>query len=189
MMKFKKISKVFDGNYITRFDIEYETENGAQKTYEIVSRSSELSGFDDLHDNKTEAVVMIVHDKTGEKLLLNREYRMAVGEWVYNFPAGLIDEGESISEAARRELYEETGLDLTAVSEVWKESYSAVGMSNEKSVVVLGTAEGDIRSSDSDMEEIFAGWYTKSEVQSLLKEHRFAARTQVYCALWSRNQA
>ena len=155
MMKFKKISKVFDGNYITRFDIEYETENGAQKTYEIVSRSSELSGFDDLHDNKTEAVVMIVHDKTGEKLLL----------------------------------YEETGLDLTAVSEVWKESYSAVGMSNEKSVVVLGTAEGDIRSSDSDMEEIFAGWYTKSEVQSLLKEHRFAARTQVYCALWSRNQA
>ena len=45
---------------------------------------------------------------TGERILLNYEYRLAVGEWVYNYPAGLIDDGETIAEAAVRELKEET---------------------------------------------------------------------------------
>lgn len=185
-MKFKKIQKVHRGEYITRYDIFYETENGRSKRYEMISRDPEITSFDDLRKSKTDAVVMIVHDETGEKLLLNREYRMAVGEWVYNFPAGLIDSGEDPSAAAERELREETGLRLERINEIWRESYSAVGFSNEKSVVVLGTAVGEIRPSDSDMEEINARWYSKAELRSMLSTEIFAARTQAYCELWCR---
>ena len=40
-------------------------------------------------------------------VLLQKEFRMATNNWVYNFPAGLIDEGETPEEAAIRELKEE----------------------------------------------------------------------------------
>ncbi len=185
-MQYRNIQKIHQGKYITRYDITYETENGNPKNYEIVSRNPNLHNENDLHDNKADAVVMIIHDKTGEKILLNYEYRMAVSEWIYNFPAGLMDEGETVAMSAERELREETGLQLVEITEEWQASYSAVGFSNEKTVVIVGTAEGTIQPSDSDMEEIVAHWYTKEEIRQLLRNKVFASRTQAYCAVWSR---
>lgn len=183
-MRFKGINKEYEGEYITYYRIGYETETGREKYYEMISRNPSLKTTADLQNGKADAVILILHDKSGEKLLLNCEYRMAVAEWVYNFPAGLIDEGESIAEAAKRELKEETGLDLTEITDIWNESYSAVGFSNEKGIVIVGIAAGDIGNSDSDFEEIKAGWFTKSEVRALLSNNKFAARTQAYCSLW-----
>ena len=130
-MKFKGVRKIHQGKFITRYDLEYETEDGNEKIYEMISRSPEIKSFDDLCSSRADAVVMIIHDENGEKLLLNREYRMATGQWIINFPAGLIDPGETADIAAQRELHEETGLRLLHIDEVWKESYSAIGFSNE----------------------------------------------------------
>jgi len=185
-MKFKFIEKILEGKFVTRYNIHYETENGCSKTYEMISRNSNIKSFDDLHNNHVDAVVMIIHDKAGEQILLSREYRMAVGEWVYNFPAGLIDAGEDAVSAAARELKEETGLHLDHIDDIWLECYSAVGFSNEKNIVITGQASGQIQPSDSDLEEIEAFWYTKAEIRALLKVARFAGRTQAYCALWSK---
>ena len=184
-MKFRNITKEYQGSYITYYNIGYETESGHEKIYEMISRDPEIKNHDDLNSKKAEAVVMIMHDSSKNRILLNYEYRMAVGECVFNFPAGLIDEGETVPEAAARELREETGLRLTEIKEIWNESYSAVGFSNEKSRVVVGTAEGTIQKSNSEAEEIKAAWYTKDEVRALLSEYPFAARTQTYCSLWS----
>ena len=111
---------------------------------------------------------------------------MAPGDWVFNFPAGLIDPGETPEVAAKRELMEETGLNLIKIEDIIGQSYSAVGFSNETNVCIVGIAEGTIRESDSTLEEIEAKWYTKAEVRELLKTERFAARTQAYCYLWSK---
>ena len=181
-MKFKEIIRREEGAFITRYDLCYETVHGQDKVYEMISRDKNLRDFSQLHDKKPDAVVLIMEDESGERILINKEYRMAVGEWVYNFPAGLIDPGETPEEAARRELSEETGLDILEIKDYIGESYSAVGFSNEK----LATIAGEIRKSDSDFEEIESGWYTREEVRDLLKRNRFAARTQAYCYLWSR---
>ena len=110
---------------------------------------------------------------------------MAVGGFVYNFPAGLIDPGENPVESGRRELKEETGLDLIEVLDVIPDSYSAVGFSNEKNQCIVGIAGGTFTPSTSTLEEIEAGWYTREEVRELLKTELFAARTQAYCYVWS----
>lgn len=89
-------------------------------------------------------------------------------------------------ESARRELKEETGLDLLTVNDILPLSYSAIGFANETNLCIVGVADGTFSKSSSTVEEIKAGWYTKDEVKKLLKTELFAARTQSYCYLWSK---
>ena len=185
-MEFQRLEKIDEGHFITRYDLTYRLKDGSEKVYEMISRDRDISDFASLHDRGPDAVVLIIHSTDGNRILLNREFRLAPGEWVYNFPAGLIDPGETPDIAAERELREETGLQLTKITDHIGESYSAVGFSNEKNVCVVGVAEGVIRESDSEVEEIEAGWYTKDEIRELLRTARFAARTQAYCYLWSK---
>ena len=185
-MKYKGIQKKEEGKFITRYDITYETVDGIEKVYEIISRNKNLSNYEDLHNGIPDAVVIIATDQNDEKILLNKEFRMAVGDWVYNFPAGLIDPGENPKDSAVRELWEETGLELYEIDDMIGISYSAVGFSNETNVCIVGKARGEIRPSTSTVEEIEAGWYSKAEIRELLKTQCFAARTQAYCYVWSR---
>jgi ADP-ribose pyrophosphatase len=83
---------------------------------------------------------------------------------------------------------EETGLELYQIDDFINTSYSAVGFSNETNVCVVGRARGEFKPSTSTVEEIEAGWYTKAEVKELLKTEKFAARTQAFCYLWSKNK-
>lgn len=185
-MKLIGLEKKLAGRFIHRYDISYRTESGNTKIYEMISRNPSMETAEDLHKENPDAVVLIIHSEDGEKLLLNREYRLAIGEWVINFPAGLVDAGETPRQCAKRELKEETGLDLIQITDILPLSYSAVGFSNETNVCVMGTAAGEFAKSSSDVEEIEAAWYTKEEVRDLLQKEKFAARTQAYCYLWSK---
>jgi ADP-ribose pyrophosphatase len=65
------------------------------------------------------------------RLVMVKEFRVPVGDYVFAFPAGLIDQGESIEDAARRELLEETGLELVVVHRVTQPLYSSSGLTDE----------------------------------------------------------
>lgn len=184
-MKFLGLNKVHQGRFITRYDVQYETADGKIKNYEMVSRNPDMKTKEDLESHSSEAVVLIIHDKDNSKILLSKEYRMAVGGVAINFPAGLIDPGESVEVAAKRELWEETGLNLVEIKEILPMSYSGVGITNERTNVIIGVAEGEFAPSTSTEEEIEANWYTKEELKELLKGENFAARTQGYCYLWA----
>lgn len=191
-MKFISIKKILDSRFISRYDVLYETKIGTTKNYEMISRSKDITTLEKLQNipesqYSADAVVIIMHDLSGDKVLLNKEYRMAIGGFVYNFPAGLIDQGEEARVSATRELKEETGLDLVEITDVWPMSYSAVGLSNETSIVVIGKASGNFSQSTSADEEIEAGWFSKAEVKELLATENFAARTQAYLQMWIKN--
>ena len=184
-MKYQGIRKIHEGRFITRYDVDYITAEGQPKTYEIISRNRNIQTLEDLQNRKADSVVMILTDEAGERILVSREYRMAMAQWIYNFPAGLIDPGETPEEAAKRELREETGLQLVRINDVLDNSYSAIGFSNERNICVFGTAAGAFRRSSSAVEEIIPGWYTKEEMKALLRTASFAARTQAYCYAWA----
>ncbi len=187
-MKFESIKKVSGGKFIHRYDITYEAEDGSKKVYEMISRNPDIRTHGQLLRKEPDSVVLIMHDATGEKVLLSREFRLATGTWVYNFPAGLIDEGETPDESAKRELWEETGLTLREIKGHIPLSYSAIGFSNETNICVIGIAEGQFQKSTSVLEEIEPGWFTREEVRGLLEKFPFAARTQAYCYLWSQEK-
>ena len=185
-MKYIGMEKKEEGKFITRYDVTYETSDCKEKVYEMISRNKNMTTREELADHPADSVVLMIHNEAGDKILLNKEFRMACGAFVYNVPAGLIDPGEDFRESAIRELKEETGLDLIRIEDVLGESFSAIGFSNEKNICIVGTAKGEFAPSTSTAEEIEAGWFTKAEVRELLKKEYFAARTQSYCYLWSK---
>lgn len=185
-MELKSIDKIHEGKYIFRYNLKYQLTDGNEKVYEMISRDKNIQTEADLKEHPVDAVVIIMENESRDKILINKEFRLATGRFVYNFPAGLIDPGENPQEAARRELKEETGLDILKIEDVIGESYSAVGFSNEKNLCVVGVAGGELSESCFAVEEITPGWYTKEEVRRLLKTEPFAARTQAYCYVWSR---
>ena len=41
-MKYQRIQKILEGQFITRYDVEYITAEGRPKTYEIISRNKNI---------------------------------------------------------------------------------------------------------------------------------------------------
>lgn len=183
-MKLEGIRKLESGEFITRYDLDYETVDGKPKVYEMISRDPDMKTEEDLLNDDVAAVVLILTDESGERLLLNREFRMATGRKVFNFPAGLIEPGEEPEKAAARELMEETGLTLVSGKMLAMPSYSSIGFSNERNYYIMGKCRGEIRPSDSVFEEIDAGFYLKEDLRRLLETEYFSNAPRLFCYLW-----
>jgi ADP-ribose pyrophosphatase len=85
---------------------------------------------------KPDAVVIAAYHVDRAQMVVTREYRVTLGDFEYGFPAGLVDEGESVQEAARRELMEETGLDTVRFLKQSPPLYSTAGITDESMVMV-----------------------------------------------------
>lgn len=76
------------------------------------------------------AVLLIPWRRPSNTLILIRQYRPPAEAEVLEFPAGLIDEGETPEEAAHRELLEETGYHGT-ILQVLPPAYNSPGLTSE----------------------------------------------------------
>jgi len=101
-------------------EVDFMDRHGATKTWSFAQRPGE-----------TRAVAIIAEtDEAEPRIVLVKEFRPPVGRAVLAFPAGLVDEGESVETAALRELREETGWsgELLSVSPA---CYSSPGLTDE----------------------------------------------------------
>ena len=174
-MKSIRLEKVKDGKYLKNYEITYLNKAGKEKKYEIVSRK-ELKDVSDIGRAPSGISIVAFHDG---KLLLLREFRMSVNRTIFNLCAGMIEEGESIEECIRRELYEETGLSVKKIRTILPPSYAAVGISDTKTYIAIVDAEGEFSDHTSDNEMIQAQFYSKEEVQKLLETEEFSSRSQI----------
>jgi len=71
------------------------------------------------------------------RLVMIREFRVPVGDYTYGLPAGLIEGDEPIEEAVRREVAEETGLEVAAFQRITQGLYSTAGLSDENAAMAF----------------------------------------------------
>ncbi len=93
-MKTLSSEKVFSGKIIQVYKDQVLLENGIRTEREVVR-------------HRDAAAVVAINDRN--EILMVRQYRYAIAQEQLEIPAGLLDEGETPLEAARRELLEETG--------------------------------------------------------------------------------
>ena len=184
-MKLIDINKIHQGKYLTYYIAHFEMSNGGIKEYEFVSRDPNLN-IDNFGHNKCAGVGMVTFNKDKSLILLQREFRPATNHWVYNFPAGLIDKGETAVQAAIREVKEETGLEVIKVEAELPPSYASQGTSDELMQIVICLVDGEISNSSFVEEEINARWYTKEEIKQLVDSGALmSVRTQMFLYQWS----
>lgn len=81
-----------------------------------------------------------VADGTAEpRLVATREWRVPIWDYEWGVPAGLVEDGEPVAEAARRELLEETGYELVEIQKISPLNFSSTGMTDEAVVMVFCT--------------------------------------------------
>jgi 8-oxo-dGTP pyrophosphatase MutT (NUDIX family) len=95
-LKIIKKYKVYNGQYSNFFITEFEDKHGKLHKWEFLERS-----------NNTKAVVINAYHK--DKIILVKQFRYPINMYSIEFPAGLIDDGETPESTAVRELLEETG--------------------------------------------------------------------------------
>jgi ADP-ribose pyrophosphatase len=118
-------------------------------------------------------VVMLVHDCGNDLYLVEREYRIGCDAFAYGLPAGLIDSGEDVEQAALRELREETGVVPAGEHGITVDQvgsyYSSEGMTDELAhIMVLHLHEWDAapRHFDGD-EHVESAWVTWKQLQGI----------------------
>lgn len=114
---------------------------------------------------------VIIAAITNDKLVITKEFRVPIGGYEWALPAGLIDENESVETTARRELKEETNLDLTKIIQVTPFMSNSAGLTNEVVSIVFCYAQGVVNQLGNEQsEEIETFLMDKNEVLSLMND-------------------
>ena len=170
------VEKKTDNRFLNMYDLQYENKVGGQGIYHIASRGASIEELKlKTHKNKPDGVIIYaLYGPKRDKVVMVRQYRFSVDDYVYEFPAGLVDAGETYSQAGARELKEETGLDFTPVKadEMYsKPLFTTIGMTDESCATVYGYASGKISKEgledNEDLEVVIAD---RKEVRRILKE-------------------
>lgn len=169
-MKIKNVEKITDQKHLNLFEIQYKDRENCDKQWVFASRSIQSNPIEPGHQHPDAVVIMPYHTHTA-KLVLIKEFRVVLGGYQYGFPAGLLDKGESVEEAGKRELYEETGLTLTRVIKKSPAVFSSSGMTDESICLLHVECEGDPSNRFNEAsEDIEVVMVSREEACSLLND-------------------
>lgn len=176
-MKLNEVVELFTSKYLSMYKLKLTNKKGNPKDYFIVSRRDKehltcLSEKKDYCDG-----VMILPITKDNKIIMVKQYRPAINDYIYELPAGIVDPGETIEEAAKRELYEETGLKCISYEMVLKPSYSSVGITDETTAVVKMIVEGEVSTENlEDDEELEVLEISLEEAKEFVKNNNVSMK-------------
>ena len=163
-----RVKKLTDFRFVNLFSARYTDRKSNEKEWIFASRSA---GDNPLEQRKStpDAVVIVPFHEQEQKLLLIKEYRVPLGGFQYGFPAGLVDSGESVEAAGRRELFEETGLTVDRIVRISPRVFSTSGLTDESVSMMFVHCSGEPTSRHNESsEEIEPVWFSKEDAAAVL---------------------
>lgn len=178
MSSIGNIEKKAGSRFLSYYELEAIHRDGSISPYYVASRNPNPQTLKAVtHENKPDGVV--IYGIHGDKVVLIRQYRYPIGDYIYEFPAGLVEPGEDMEQAAIRELYEETGLRLTPIpaGSYGRPFFTTVGMTDESCGTVFGRCEGEPTSIHQEAtEEIQVVLADREECRRILREENVAVQ-------------
>ena len=191
MIKIKGSKKLTDEKWLNLFDVRYITGAGPEKSWQMASRQNEPKCITGSYQ-RPDAVVIVPFHTAKNKMVIIREFRVPLDDYEYGFPAGLVDNGESVEQAVRRELMEETGLTVSRFIKVSPPVYSSAGMTDESVAMVYVECEGEpSNSANTDSELIEIQLISPDEALDLLSDStlKFDAKAWLAISQFAENDA
>ncbi len=147
MSKVQNIKKQTHNPFLNLYEIEAQHRDGSTTPYYFASRAKNISSLkictkDSVPDG---VIVYGVYGEQKDRLVLIRQFRYPIDNYIYEFPAGLVESGEDLQTAAIREFYEETGLVLhpaDAPKDYCRPFFTTVGMTDECCGTIFGYCTG-----------------------------------------------
>jgi ADP-ribose pyrophosphatase len=169
-MRIKGGEKLTDLRWLNLFNIHYVDSYETERQWQVATRQKHPKCMTGQFAVPDAVVIVPFHIGRG-KLVMIREFRVPLAGLEYGFPAGLIDDGETVEAATRRELYEETGLSVTQFLKISPPIYSSAGMTDEAIVMVFVECEGlPSAAANEGAEQIEVILASPSEVDTMCKD-------------------
>ncbi len=131
------------------------------------------------------AVIMPVDEKN--RILLVRQYRLPARDYLWELPAGRLDQGETPLQAAKRELKEETGLKAKTMTKL-ASFFVSPGFLEEKMTVFVAEGLTQGEAAWMDDERIEMQWVPARELDKMIKDGKIKdAKTIVGFLMWKRH--
>ena len=172
--RIKELITLNQTKFLNFYHAVYENKLGQEKNWFIASRKNEeiirRQYFEGQEDQVDAVLLVATHEATG-KLVMVKQYRVPLNDYIYELPAGLIDQGEDFRISVARELKEETGLELIAIDEKRScmKTYLSPGMTDESVAMIYCTCRGELSKeyleADEDIEPLLL---SKEEARELL---------------------
>lgn len=183
MSRIGRIEKKTDTPYLNFYQLDAQHRDGRVSPYYMASRAKDIAHLKAVTgENPPDGVILYgVYGPEKDKLVLIRQYRYPLGGYVYEFPAGLIEDGEDMLSAGIREMYEETGLSFAPreSGSYSRPFFTTVGMTDESCSMVFGYCSGTPTNAHQEAsEEIQVVLADRAECRRILKEENVA----VMCA-------
>jgi len=113
--------------------------------------------------------VVVLPVREDGQILMIQQYRYATRQYLWELVAGRIDEGESVKEAAARELKEETGYTAKRYTE-FLDVFPTPGFLEERMHILLAEGlEAGEAEPEAD-EKIISHWYSVNELKRMMKQ-------------------
>ena len=137
----------------------------------------------------TGSVVILAVDETGAvpRILLERQYRHAAQQFLWELPAGRIDDGEEPLAAAKRELLEETGYTASKWKRILK-FYASPGFAAEAMNVYLARKLHPGVAQPEDDEAIQVRFFPLFRAVSMVMNGTVRDAKTISSILWLRQQ-
>lgn len=168
-----------DKRFLNMYELEVEKRDGSRMSYYMATRAKKPEDMKIFNTNKGADCVVIygVYGEKKDKIVLIRQYRYPIADYIYEFPAGIIENGENVKDAAIREIFEETGLNFIPVDggSFEKPFFTSVGMTDESIAMAFGYCNGEPtnanQESSEDIEVVIAD---REECRRILREENVA---------------